>query len=52
MLAFEDLADRDKRWQVFREHPDWQKLRQDPAYRDTVSNVTDIILRPTSYSQI
>jgi len=52
MLAFEDLADRDKRWQVFREHPDWQKLRQDPAYRDTVSNITDIILRPTSYSQI
>ncbi|UCD49983.1 MAG: NIPSNAP family protein [Phycisphaerales bacterium] len=52
MLAFEDLADRDQRWQVFREHPDWQKLRRDPAYRDTVSNITDIILRPTSYSQV
>jgi hypothetical protein len=52
MLAFEDLADRDRRWQVFREHPDWQKLRRDPAYRDTVSNITDIILRPTSYSQV
>jgi len=52
MLAFEDMADRDKRWQAFGNHPDWQKLRQDPAYRDTVSNITDIILRPTSYSQI
>jgi hypothetical protein len=52
MLAFEDMADRDKRWQVFGEHPDWRKLSQDPAYKDTVSNITDIILRPTSYSQI
>ena len=52
MLAFEDMADRDKRWQAFGSHPDWQKLRQDPAYRDTVSNITDIILRPTNYSQV
>ncbi len=52
MLAFEDMADRDKRWQVFRDHPDWRTLSQDPQYRDTVSNITDIILRPTSYSQV
>ena len=24
----------------------------DPQYKDTVSNITDIILRPTPYSQI
>lgn len=52
MLAFKDLADRDQRWQVFRDHPDWKKLSADPAYRDTVSNITDIILQPTGYSQI
>lgn len=52
MLAFQDMAERDKRWQVFREDPDWRKLSRDPAYRDTVSNITDIILRPTGYSQI
>jgi NIPSNAP protein len=52
MLAFEDLAARDKGWQAFGNHPDWKKLRQDPAYKDTVSNITDIILRPTGYSQI
>lgn len=52
MLAFEDMADRDKRWQVFRDHPDWRALSQDPQYRDTVSNITDIILRPTGYSQV
>ena len=52
MLAFKDMADRDQKWQVFRDDPDWKKLSADPAYRDTVSNITDIILRPTEYSQI
>ncbi|MEN6577490.1 MAG: NIPSNAP family protein [Phycisphaerales bacterium] len=52
MLAFKDMVDRDQRWQVFRDDPDWKKLSADPAYKDTVSNITDIILRPTDYSQI
>jgi len=52
MLVFQDMADRDQRWQVFRDDPDWKKLSADPAYKDTVSNITDIILRPTDYSQI
>jgi len=52
MLAFKDMADRDQRWQVFRDDPDWAKLSKDPAYKDTVSNITDIILKPTDYSQI
>jgi hypothetical protein len=52
MLAFDDLADRDARWDVFRVDPAWKKLSADPAYKDTVSNITDIILRPAPYSQI
>lgn len=52
MLVFDDLADRDKKWDVFRVDPDWKELRSNPAYRDTVSNITDIILRPAPYSQI
>lgn len=52
MLAFKDMPDRDQRWQVFRDDPDWKKLRAEPAFKDTVSNITDIILRPTDYSQI
>ncbi len=47
-----DMADRDQRWQVFRDDPGWKKLSANPAYRDTVSNITDVILRPTEYSQI
>ena len=52
MLAFDDMADRDKRWKVFVADPGWKTLSADPAYKDTVSNITDIILRPTAYSQI
>lgn len=52
MLAFKDMAERDQRWQVFRDDPEWKKLSGDPAYKDTVSNITDVILRPTEYSQI
>jgi hypothetical protein len=52
MLCFDDLTDRDKRWGVFGPSPEWKKLRSDPQYADTVSNITDIILQPTGYSQI
>jgi hypothetical protein len=52
MLVFADLAERDKNWAVFSSSPEWKKLSADPAYKDTVSNITDIILKPTSYSQI
>ncbi|MFQ6036189.1 MAG: NIPSNAP family protein [Sedimentisphaerales bacterium] len=52
MLAFDNMEHRDKSWAVFGRDPDWRKLRANPAYKDTVSNVTDLILQPTSYSQI
>ena len=52
MLVFDDMADRDKRWSVFGSDPQWKKLSADPAYKDTVSNITDIILQPAAYSQI
>jgi len=52
MLAFDDMAARDAAWGRFSADPDWHKLRQDPQYADTVSNITDIILRPTGFSQI
>ncbi len=52
MLAFNDMVDRDKRWQSFSSSPEWKQLSADQAYADTVSNITDIFLRPTPYSQI
>ena len=52
MLVFDNLTHRDAMWDVFRVDPEWKKISSDPQYRDTVSNITDIILRPTRYSQI
>ncbi|MGE5295861.1 MAG: NIPSNAP family protein, partial [Solirubrobacterales bacterium] len=47
MLAFKNMVDRDQKWQVFRDDPAWKQLSVDPAYKDTVSNITDVILKPT-----
>jgi len=52
MLAFQNMADRDKKWDIFRIDPAWKTLSANTAYKDTVSNITDIILRPAPYSQI
>ncbi|HUW20400.1 MAG TPA: NIPSNAP family protein [Sedimentisphaerales bacterium] len=52
MLGFDDMAAKEKAWNKFRQDPDWNKLKEDPYYKDTVSNVTNILLRPASCSQI
>ena len=52
MLTFPDMAARDAAWAVFTADPDWRTLSADPQYRDTVSTISDIILRPTAFSQV
>jgi hypothetical protein len=52
MLVFEDNKEREKAWDQFRIHPDWKKLSSDPYYKDTVSNITDLILNPATFSQV
>jgi len=52
MLVFPDIAARDAGWAAFNKDPDWVRMRSEPRYQDLVSNITDLILRPTSYSQI
>lgn len=52
MLAFDDEQALKKAWDAFRADPDWKKLSKDPAYKDSVSNITNLILRPTAASQI
>lgn len=52
MLGFADMAAKDQAWDNFRNSPDWKTLSGDAQYKDTVSNITDLILRPTGYSQI
>ena len=54
MLCFEDLADRNKKWEAFRSLPEWKKLSSLPRYtfEEIVSNITNVILKPAPYSQI
>jgi len=52
MLAFEDEAAMKKGWDAFRADGDWKKLSADEQYKDAVSNITNLILRPVAGSQI
>lgn len=52
MLGFDSPAALAAAWDRFRPHPAWQKLSRDPLYKDTVSRITNLILRPLPTSQI
>src|SRR3954469_16200129 len=52
MLAFDDKAAYDNGWKAFRDDPDWKKLSKDDTYKDTVSTITNLILRPATRSRI
>jgi hypothetical protein len=54
MLAYDDLAMRDRVWKTFGADPEWQKLRATPGLTDPeiVSNISNSILRPMPFSQI
>jgi hypothetical protein len=52
MLTFPDMAQRDAAWAVFSADPEWRTMSADPQYRENTSAISDIILRPTAYSQL
>ncbi|MBE0537818.1 MAG: NIPSNAP family protein [Phycisphaerae bacterium] len=54
MLGFDDAAAQDKAWQTFVKHPEWLALRAKPEYADKkiLCGITNILLKPASYSQI
>ena len=52
MIGSDDMEANEAAWTTFKAHPDWQKLRTDPYYKDTVSNITNIFLKPAACSQI
>jgi hypothetical protein len=54
MLSFADMADLNAKWDVFRNAPEWKKLSASPryAFEAIVSNISNLILSPTTYSQI
>jgi hypothetical protein len=54
MLAFDDLAHRERAWRAFGEDAEWKKLRATPGLSDAeiVSNISSAILRPAPFSPI
>ena len=52
MLAFDDEAAMKKGWDAFRGDEQWKTLSKDEAYKDTVSNITNLVLRPAAGSQV
>ena len=52
MLAFDDEAAMTDAWDAFRGDAEWKRLSGDESYKDTVSNITNLVLRPVAGSQI
>jgi hypothetical protein len=54
MLSFPELSELDAKWNAFSSNPDWKKLSSSPrfSFEAIVSNISNLILNPTSYSQI
>src|SRR5258708_7810630 len=54
MVVFDDMAGHDKAWGTFVADPEWKKLSTTPGYMDAeiVTNISNVFLRPTPYSQI
>lgn len=52
MLSASDREAHEAHWKKFREHPQWEMMKNLAKYKDTVSKITNIFLKPTVYSQI
>ena len=52
MLAAPDMQANEAGWKTFMAHPDFNRMKDDPKYADTVSKITKLFLEPTDYSQV
>jgi hypothetical protein len=54
MLCFENMAELEAKWDVFRNDPEWKKLSTDPrfAFDPIVSNIGNLLLSPLDCSAI
>ena len=52
MIAYENMDERKAAWGRFSKHPDWQILKKNDRYKDTVSKIVATFLVPADYSQI
>lgn len=54
MLAYEDLAARERLWKEFGSDPEWVKMRAQSGNADAeiVSNISNALLKPSAFSEI
>jgi len=52
MLGFKDTAAREQGWSAFSRNKDWNRIKNDPRWADTVSTIHASFLRPAAYSDI
>ncbi|MES2882281.1 MAG: NIPSNAP family protein [Bacteroidota bacterium] len=52
MTSFNNMKERDEHWKAFGSHPDWIKLKSDPAYQNNVSKNEITFLRAAAYSDL
>lgn len=52
MTAFKDIDSRDKHWSNFGKDPAWIEMSGMEEFRDNVSHIDIIFLKPTSYSSL
>jgi hypothetical protein len=54
MLVYDDMIAREKAWDAFRADAEWKMLSTTPGLTDPeiVTDIDNVVLRPTAYSQI
>ncbi len=52
MLAFDNMEAREKGWAAFRTNPDWNRIKDDKRWIDSVSSIHASFLSATRYSEI
>ena len=52
MLVYNDEAHRGQVWKKFLSHPKWSEMKKMERYKDTVSKIISVHMKPLSYSGI
>jgi hypothetical protein len=52
LIASKDMAENKEAWSKFGPHPEWQRIVNLEEYKNTVSSITRVFLKPLVYSQL
>lgn len=52
MLSAANMEEHKAHWQTFFGHPEWERMKNLPQYKDTVSKINNWFVKPADFSQI